>query len=579
VIGALAFLISRTLRNRIVRQAERIRSPRYAIAMLAGIAYFWFVFFRHVGTSARGGAGEAVAAAEITSSVSATMGSIGGIALLFGTLYWWLRGGVSGALAFQPAEVQFLFAAPLSRRALLGYKIARGQLPLLVSALIWVVLMQRWGLTLAAPMRFATAWGFLSLVGLHRLGAALVQARPVAGGRRLALNAAQLLAALFGAAFLAGVLPAFRAAGSADFQTHVLAVGRALDAPPAAYALAPFRLLFAPLFATGVDAWIRAFTIVLGIIALHVVWILSMNVAFEEAAAAATTERAGRLAAFRQARAGGAAVTGATRVKRDWLPLAPAGRPEIAIVWKNTLALARTGGLRAAIFLAAMLALVSSGISTLRRDGGSSGAALAPVAVFIVLTLVMGPRVLRNDLRQDLLSLSLLKSYPLRGSRLIAAELASPALTLTALQFAMVVMAVALLPPELRAKTGAARLVALVALAPFVLGTLNATSLAIQNGAALMFPAWVRLGPDAGGVEAIGQNLLFVVGTLLTLVLALVLPVVAGSAAFAAGGFLLGNLAAATALAAGTAVLAGEVAWIVLRLGRLFERTESSALL
>ena len=579
MIGALAFLISRTLRNRIVRQAERIRSPRYAIAMLAGIAYFWFFFFRRVGTSPRGGAGGVAAVADIASSVSTTMGNIGGIGLLLGTVYWWLRGGVSGALAFQPAEVQFLFAAPLSRRALLCYKIARGQLPLFVSALIWVVLMQRWGLTLAAPMRFATAWGFLTLVGLHRLGAALVQARPVAGGRRLALNAAKILAALLGAAFLAGVLPAVRAEGSADFQAHVLAVGRALDAPPASYALAPFRLLLAPLFAVGADAWIRAFAIVLGIIALHVVWILSMNVPFEEAAAAATTERAGRLAAFRQARAGGVAVTGATRVKRDWLPLASAGRPEIAIVWKNTLALARTGGLRAAIFLVAMLALLSSGISALGRGGGSSGAALIPLAAFIVMTLVMGPRVLRNDLRLDLLSLSLLKSYPLSGSRLVAAELVSPAVTLTALQFAMVLMAVVLLPPELRDQAGDARLVALVVLAPFVLGALNAMSLAIQNGAALMFPAWVRLGPDSGGVEAIGQNLLFVAGTLLMLVLALVLPVVAGAAALAAGGFLLGDLATAVGLAAGTVVLAAEVAWILQRLGRLFERTEPSALL
>ena len=71
------------------------------------------------------------------------------------------------ALAFQPAEVQFLFAAPLSRRALLCYKIARGQLPLFVSALIWVVLMQRWGLTLAAPMRFATA--VMALTSSRRL--------------------------------------------------------------------------------------------------------------------------------------------------------------------------------------------------------------------------------------------------------------------------------------------------------------------------------------------------------------------------------------------------------------------------
>ncbi|MFI5309946.1 MAG: putative ABC exporter domain-containing protein [Gemmatimonadales bacterium] len=577
MIGALAFLISRTLQNRIVRQAERIRSPRYALAMIAGIAYFWFFFFRRAVAGPGSGAGDSAAAAEIARSIGSTLGNFGSVALLGGAAWWWLKGGVSGALAFQPAEVQFLFAAPLSRRALLGYKIVRGQFPLIVSALIWLVLMNRWGLTLSAPMRFATAWGFFTVIGLHRLAAALVQTQPVTGGRRFALNAARLLAAGLAAVLLAGVVPALRQGGAAGLQAHALAAYHALDVPPAAWALAPFRVVLAPLSATGLPAWIRAFAIVAGFIVLHLAWILSMDVAFEEAAVAATTARAGRLAAFRKARSGGAAVTGATKVKRDWLPLASGGRPETAIVWKNTLALVRTGGLRAALFLAVMLGLLSSGITSL--GGGGSGAAVIPAGAFVVMTLVMGPRVLRNDLRQDLLSLSLLKSYPLRGERLVAAELVSPALTLTVLQYAIVVMAVGWLPLGLRERSGDTLLLALVTLAPFALGTLNATSLAIQNGAALMFPAWVRLGSDSGGIEAIGQNLLFVAGTLLALALALVPPLIAGGAALAGARFLPAHLSVAVALGAGTVVLAGEVTWMVRRLGLVFERTESSALL
>jgi hypothetical protein len=303
-----------------------------------------------------------------------------------------------------------------------------------------------------------------------------------------------------------------------------------------------------------------------------------MRVQFEEAAAAASTALAKRIAAFRQSRSGIAPVTGATRVKRDWLPLAPLGRPAVAVVWKNTLALARTGGLRAAVFLVVMLAVMTTAISGMDRKGAAGAAGLLPLGVFFVMSLVMGPRALRNDLRQDLLSLSLLKSYPLRGAQIVAAELASPTLALTAVQFAMIVMGIVALPAGLRARAGGIQLVMIVVLSPLVLGALNATSIAINNGAALMFPAWVRLGPDSGGIEAIGQNLLFVFGALLALVLALVLPAIAGAAAIALAGFVARDVALAAGLVAASAVLFGEVAWMVARLGRLFERTEPSAL-
>ena len=36
---ALWYLVSRSVRNRVLRQARRVRSPRYAFALLAGLAY------------------------------------------------------------------------------------------------------------------------------------------------------------------------------------------------------------------------------------------------------------------------------------------------------------------------------------------------------------------------------------------------------------------------------------------------------------------------------------------------------------------------------------------------------------
>jgi len=54
---------------------------------------------------------------------------------------------------------------------------------------------------------------------------------------------------------------------------------------------------------------------------------------------------------------------------------------------------------------------------------------------------------------------------------------------------------------------------------------LNGALLTIQNGTAVLFPAWVRLGPVVStGVEALGQNLLISMANLLGLTLGLILP-------------------------------------------------------
>src|SRR5205085_5155046 len=45
VIRAFAFLITRSTRNKLVSQIKRLRSPRYAIALALGIAYFWLVVY------------------------------------------------------------------------------------------------------------------------------------------------------------------------------------------------------------------------------------------------------------------------------------------------------------------------------------------------------------------------------------------------------------------------------------------------------------------------------------------------------------------------------------------------------
>ena len=56
----------------------------------------------------------------------------------------------------------------------------------------------------------------------------------------------------------------------------------------------------------------------------------------------------------------------------------------------------------------------------------------------------------------------------------------------------------------------------------------------IQNGAALLLPAWVRLGPDRPiGVEALGHNMLVMSGFLVILAILLAAPTASAGAVFA----------------------------------------------
>jgi Putative ABC exporter len=574
---ALAYLIGQSLRNRLARQLSRVRSPRYAIAMLVGLAYFWFAFLHPYSSSTTTGS----PGAPVTGGVSTALTSFLGVSLAITMIVWWLRGGVSGALAFQPAEVQMLFPAPLSRRELIGYRVVRSQVLILFNALIWTVLMRRWGLHLAAPLRYATAWAFFSVLSLHRLGAALVQTPPVRGGRRIALTAAKGLAWGAALALAAGVVPVVRRIGELGMEEGVRALGQALTAGPAAVALWPFRLVLAPLTATSMSAWVSSFAVVGLIILLHVAWVLGMKVEFEEAAAVASEQLAKRLAAFRERRAGGSAMSRPRKVKRDWLPLAPVGPAPLAIAWKNTLALVRTGGIRSVIMIGALVVLgtvVSSGLSHQNPGSRILAAGQLPLAVVLAISIFMGPRILRNDLRQDLPSLSLLKTYPLGGMQMLLAQMASPTFVLTLFQAVLIVVGALTLPSNMRAAVGNSRLVIGVVTLPLLLATLNAMNITIQNGGAVLFPGWTRLGPDSGGVEAIGQNLLFTVGSVLVLVLSLILPAIWAGLAFLVTRPFCGTFALAAGAVAFTAAMIAEVGFMVVRLGRTFEKMELSAL-
>ena len=561
--GALGYLIARTLKNRVGRQLARVKSPRYALALLLGLAYLWLVFLRPDRQQSLR-----------PTNPGTVITNLGGIGFAITVCWWWLKGGVASGLAFQPAEVQFLFTGPLTRRQVLGYKIVKAQVLLLFNALIWMVLMRRWGLGLTMPMRFVSAWAIFSTLGMHRLAAALTQTSPVTGARKAVYALLRVATAAVAATLLFAVASGLRsgAAGGGAMQAIADALGR----EPATWALAPFHFIVAPLSAASFAAWLPAVGLVVLVAAGHLLWVLAMaGVPFEEAAASASAELAKKISAFRERRAAGGFVSQPKSVKRTVLPLASSGAPWVAIAWKNTLSLTRMGAVRTILLLVAFAIVAGK----LARDGGNAHT-FAPAMPFLMLTgmfLLLGPRMVRNDLRQDLLQIALLKTYPISGAKMVAAQMVSPALVLTIIQLAVLLAGVIALPLAVLLQWGAVTFALGIVTVLLALVSLNGATIGIQNGAALMFPSWIRLGPDSGGIEAIGQNLLLTLLSLVALIVALIGPVAAG--------FVVRTLAEnagpaqwVAAVATGAVALMLETFGMVLALGNVFERTDPATI-
>ncbi|MGE3618131.1 MAG: putative ABC exporter domain-containing protein, partial [Gemmatimonadales bacterium] len=570
VTPALGYLLLRTTRNRFARQFARIRQPRYLIGVVVGIAYFSFVFFQSPGSDPF--APENPRQLDAVHLASRVMAALFDGVLVLTLAYWWTRGGITSALAFQPAEVQMLFPGPVSRRRLIGFRILKSQIVILLNALLWTFILRR-SVALTFPEKYLTAWGFLTLTSLHRLGLALVQVKPVVGGRRVALFAGRLAALTMVVALGYGIWEVAQAAGDLDLRTRFRELVALLDGPVLRRALAPVRILTAPLRATSIEGWATAVAVMLAAIGAHLAWVFSLTPPFEEEAALATEERAALMAAVRAGRG----MPGRARVNRNrlsWLPLPPRGPRSVALAWKNTLA-----GLRGGALTGALVMVVGVSLAGVVMGRGSSDAVvgLVPIMLLLVMSLLVGPRMLRNDLRQDLLRLDLLKTYPLSGSAIVLGEIASPAGLLTMVQVGLLaVLPVAAPRPVEWAATSVGWIS--LALLPLVLFAVNAMNVTIQNAIALLFPGWVRLGPDNAGMEAMGLSIIVMIGTALALIVALIPPALEVWMVATVGEFLIGGGAWPVAVLLGALLLLVETAWLVGRLGRALERLEPAEL-
>lgn len=219
-----------------------------------------------------------------------------------------------------------------------------------------------------------------------------------------------------------------------------------------------------------------------------------------------------------------------SKIKKPWFKLPPAGEPAVGLVWKNVLHFTRS----LSLFVPIIVLLAASFIGTMAYLEERSITAAFTAAGAILLAIggalfLFGPLAFRNDLRMDLKNIELLRTLPVTGVRMIAAQIAGStfALTFTQLFF--------LLPGTILLLLGwqsvpAGRIAGVAVGVIVALPAINAITLTIQNALALLYPGWTTLGAQRpGGIEHMGQQILTTIGGAALLVLALIGPLIVGA--------------------------------------------------
>jgi ABC-2 type transport system permease protein len=580
MISALLYLQIHSVKNRLLMRLKRLKQPKYLVGGIVGGLYFYFYFFRYLfGFSGRSQAAM-VSPFTIAPENAALIEAAGAMLLLVMVLLQWVLPYERASLAFSEAEAAFLFPAPISRRGLIHFKLVRSQVAILFTALILMLVTSRFGGSFW--IHAAGWWVVLSTLNLHSLGASFARTRLLDRGitnwqRRLGILGLVLLVIAGAAVWARQTLPTFDVAQLGDLDKIKAYAGQLLTAGPVPYVLYPFRLVVRPYLATDAAAFGWAAAPALLLLALHYVWVIRANVAFEEASVEASRKLAEKIASIR---AGNwQTVNRQLKGKRPPFTLRPIGPPATALLWKNLI----SAGQAFTVRMWVMLAGLGVGLCFAFGQGGASVGIASVVGMgagmLAVWSLLIGPQLLRQDFRQDLAVADVLKMYPLQGWQVALGEVLGPALILTGIQWVLLLLACTLIWQAPIPGLGRANCLAIGFGAAVLVPMLNLITLQIPNAAVLLFPAWFQPGKEGPhGIEATGQRIIFMIGQVLVFLIALIpATIVFGVIFFIFRLALSLSLVIPLASIAAALVLGAEGAFGVLLLGRLFERFDVAA--
>ena len=582
MLSALLYLRLTSLKNIALSRLRRLKQPKYFLGAVAGIAYIYFIFSRQLsgGSTALAGlpAGLPGGLAP-TYDFTATLSIFGALVLLVIVLFTWALPKEKPGLPFSEAEVAFLFPAPISRRRLIHFRLLGAQLRILFSAVIFTLLSRGWSFLGGDALTHVLGWWLiLTTVNLHLTGAALTINRHIDNGANPAVRRWLILAGV-ALLLLVSTLSISNAAppcpegniGPADFFSWL---ARCLDTGLLHGLLIPGKLVIAPFLAANYAEFFRTIGPAALILIGHYFWVARQETSFEEASIAYAEKRAARLARLRD----GTYRLGQDKAKarREPFRLRVPGRVEVAFLWKNLLG--TLPYFHARVWLGCALLTCVAVPWIVRGEHQKTGAniIITFTALFSAYTLLLGPQLARQDLRSDLPHADILKTYPLAGWQIILGEILTPIAILTGLlwlNLLALVLALAPMADKITWLTPGFRLTAGLCLAG-VIPVLFALQLLIPNAAALLFPAWFQATRQrSGGIDVMGQRLIFVFGQLLVILLSLFPAILGAALVIFASQWLIG---ASAAVVLGTLValtiLGVEVACGLWWLGERFEK-------
>jgi hypothetical protein len=578
--GALLYYLITSTKNRVTSALKRLRQPKYLLSALVGLGYLYLAFFRSLFLRPSARSGSPIPFSPDVLPLVETGAAL--VLMILVLLPWVWPGRGSRGLRFTEAEIQFLFPAPVSRRTLVNFRLLKMQLGILFGVVLSFVIFGR-GRFLDHPFFFLPVlWIVYSFLGLYNLGTYLVHTslaeHGLAGFRRQIWTLGALAAVAVSVVVLVKrFIPPMPQGADVGLQEISAWVVKVTESGPAYYFTYPFKILVRPAFASDSAAFALRFAPALVILALVYLWVIYTDVSFEEA----SLERARKVAARMEAARSGnwrGARRRAPKMRRPLFQLAASGFGHTPIFWKNLISVGRLGSMRV------LPALIGVGIAlaaiTAKNKGEGDaflmviGSIAAGMAGFLTL---LGPMMIRDDLRSDLLQMELLKTYPLPGWTIVLGEVLAPSAVLAAVQWFLLLIATVLMPSIGRMHPTLSQRVLVGLSAGLLLPCFSMIGVLIQNAVALIWPGWIELGKaNRQGIEAMGQRLITMVATILTLVVAVIPAAIIFGIIYFLGSFMIGAAVMPIAALAAALGLLAEAGFAILWLGRIFEKFDVS---
>ena len=581
MVRALLYLRVMSLIGRVTSRIRRLRQPKYLFGAVVGIAYIYLVYVRRA-TAPHNAHRPGPPTPSLPPEGFTIFVDLAALALLVIIIVNWAIPR-RASLAFSEAEIAFLFPAPVNRRLLLHYRLLGSQFGIAFTALIFTVAFGR-GVGSAGNVWFHAIgwWLILFTLNLHFIATSFVYSKlmnpSLTSIRERTIKVGVICVVVL--ALIVWAAGTLRLPQSGDFGSpseFLKYLASQLHAGPLPWLLSVPRLVVAPYFATTGRSFLPALAFALIILVAHYIWVMYIQVSFEEASIARAEKRAARLQAARRGDWRGHA---ARKAQRPPFELRDSGRPEVAFLWKNLFSSGPIARPRAAI-IAALLTLAGCEWLVQRVDLEPMRVSLGIILGSLLgLLLFFGSMMTRQDLRTDLPNTDILKTYPLHGWQVVLGELLTPLATLSTIIWFLLIAEFLLFPagnltwfdPALR---GAATLSGAMITPPLV-----AIQLLILNAAVLIFPAWTQTTGSRAerGIEVLGQRIIFVAGLFLITTIALIPAAIGATFIFLVAKWLVGMVAAIILAAIAVVLILSVEAWLgILWLGDRFERFDLSA--